>query len=77
MSDTPLSRCAYRRASSATTTSASPGLGGPPIADGGPSSHHASSGLEAVIDKLEGSTEDIFPKLDKIVTDISAITGSW
>ena len=55
----------------------SPGLAGPPIADGGviPITI-ASSGLEAVIDKMEGSTEDIFPKLDKIVTDISAITGS-
>ena len=55
----------------------SPGLGGPPISDGGTIPFTiASSGLEAVIDKLEDSTEDIFPKLDKIVTDISAITGS-
>ena len=55
----------------------SPGLAGPPIEGGGviPITV-ASAGLEAVIDKMEGSTETIFPKLDKIVTDISAITGS-
>ncbi len=55
----------------------SPGLSGPRISDGGEIPITvASSGLEAVIDKFDDSTTGIFPKLDKIVTDISAITGS-
>jgi phospholipid/cholesterol/gamma-HCH transport system substrate-binding protein len=54
-----------------------PGLAGPPVAAGGviPITI-ASSGLEAVIAQMEDSTKGIFPKLDKIVTDISSITGS-
>ena len=55
----------------------SPGLAGPPMSDGQTIPLTiASSGLEAVIDQIQDSSQDIFPKLDKIVTDISAITGS-
>jgi phospholipid/cholesterol/gamma-HCH transport system substrate-binding protein len=55
----------------------SPGLAGPKIENGGTIPITVtSSGLEAVIDKMEDSTKGIFPKLDKIVTDISSITGS-
>ena len=54
-----------------------PGLAGERIADGGAIPRTVSeAGLGAVINQLEESSEEIFPKLDKIVTDISAITGA-
>lgn len=54
-----------------------PGVAGEKLAGGGLIRNTiAESGLGAVIKQLEDSTEEIFPKLDKIVTDISAITGS-
>jgi phospholipid/cholesterol/gamma-HCH transport system substrate-binding protein len=54
-----------------------PGIAGPVITEGGQIKNTvAESGLGAVINQLDESTREIFPKLDKIVEDISAITGS-
>jgi len=54
-----------------------PGIAGERILSGGQIySTVSEAGLGAVINQLEDSSKDIFPKLDKIVTDISAITGS-
>lgn len=54
-----------------------PGIAGRTIPSGGQIRNTITeAGLGAVIDQLESSSQDIFPKLDKIVTDIAAITGS-
>jgi phospholipid/cholesterol/gamma-HCH transport system substrate-binding protein len=55
----------------------SPGLDGEIIADGGEILNAISeSGLGAVIGKIEESSKAIFPNLERITSDISAVTGS-
>jgi phospholipid/cholesterol/gamma-HCH transport system substrate-binding protein len=54
-----------------------PGIAGQELQDGDQIRNVVSeSGLGAIVDKFEKSSEKIFPKLEKITDDIAAITGS-
>ena len=57
--------------------SVTPGIAGKPIKHGGEIRNVVTeSGLSAILDQLESSSNVIFPRLEKISDDIAAITGS-